>query len=93
MLRSIEDLLGVTTGGSDSQGHLGYAGAADLKPFGADVFAASCTAAVKAPPRQPQPTKPPPTPLPTTGGLPLALVALTVIGAALATRRLLRKAG
>jgi hypothetical protein len=37
-LRSYEDLLGLTTGGSDRHGHLGFAGAAGLKPFGRDVF-------------------------------------------------------
>jgi phosphatidylinositol-3-phosphatase len=37
-LRSYEDLLGLTTGGSDGHGHLGFAGAAGLKPFGTDVF-------------------------------------------------------
>jgi phosphatidylinositol-3-phosphatase len=38
-LRSYEDLLGLTTGGADGQGHLGYAGAKGLRPFGTDVFA------------------------------------------------------
>jgi len=37
-LRSYEDLLGLTTGGSDGHGHLGLAGAAGLRPFGKDVF-------------------------------------------------------
>jgi hypothetical protein len=37
-LRSYEDLLGLTTGGSDGHGHLGFAGASGLKPFGRDVF-------------------------------------------------------
>jgi hypothetical protein len=37
-LRSYEDLLGITTGGSDGFGHLGMAGAAGLTPFGPDVF-------------------------------------------------------
>jgi phosphatidylinositol-3-phosphatase len=41
LLRSIEDLFGVRTGGSDGKGHLGYAGASDLAPFGADLFS-SC---------------------------------------------------
>jgi len=40
-LRSYEDLLGLTTGGADGQGHLGYAAAAGLVPFGHDVFPAS----------------------------------------------------
>lgn len=37
-LRSYEDLLGLTSGGTDGHGHLGYAAAAGLAPFGADVF-------------------------------------------------------
>jgi hypothetical protein len=37
-LRSYEDLLGLTTGGTDGHGHLGWAGAPGLKPFGRDVF-------------------------------------------------------
>jgi hypothetical protein len=39
LLRSLEDLYGLSTGGSDGKGHLGMAGAAGLAPFGADVFA------------------------------------------------------
>ena len=38
LLRTLEDLFGITTGGSDSKGHLGFAGASGLKPFGKDVF-------------------------------------------------------
>jgi hypothetical protein len=37
-LRSYEDLLGLTTGGTDGEGHLGYAAAKGLLPFGTDVF-------------------------------------------------------
>ena len=37
-LRTYEDLLGLTSGGTDGRGHLGWAGAAGLKPFGRDVF-------------------------------------------------------
>jgi hypothetical protein len=37
-LRSYEDLLGITKGGDDSLGHLGYAAVPGLKPFGSDVF-------------------------------------------------------
>jgi len=37
-LRSYEDLLGITRGGDDGLGHLGYAAKAGLKPFGKDVF-------------------------------------------------------
>lgn len=35
-LRTFEDLLGLTTGGADGQGHLGFASTAH--PFGSDVF-------------------------------------------------------
>jgi hypothetical protein len=37
-LRSYEDLLGLTRGGDDGHGHLGFAGTPGLKPFGKDVF-------------------------------------------------------
>ncbi len=37
-LRSYEDLLGITTGGDDGAGHLGYASGPNVVPFGADVF-------------------------------------------------------
>jgi len=37
-LRSMEDLYGVTAGGSDGRGHLGYAGMNGLRPFGPDVY-------------------------------------------------------
>ncbi len=37
-LRSYEDLLGLTTGGTDGEGHLGFAAAKGLLPFGHDVF-------------------------------------------------------
>ena len=37
-LRSYEDLLGITRGGDDGLGHLGFASTAGLKPFGRDVF-------------------------------------------------------
>ena len=37
-LRSYEDLLGITSGGTDGHGHLGYAAAPRLRPFGRDVF-------------------------------------------------------
>ena len=39
-LRSYEDLLGLTTGGSDGEGHIGFAAAKGLAPFGTDVFPA-----------------------------------------------------
>ena len=38
LLRTLEDILGVTAGGSDGKGHLGFAGATGLKSFGKDVF-------------------------------------------------------
>ncbi len=37
-LRSYEDLLGLDAGGTDGHGHLGYAAAPGLTPFGHDVF-------------------------------------------------------
>ena len=37
-LRSYEDLLGLTKGGTDGEGHLGFAAAKGLLPFGKDVF-------------------------------------------------------
>lgn len=37
-LRSYEDLLGLHSGGDDDQGHLGFAAAYGLLPFGDDVF-------------------------------------------------------
>ncbi len=37
-LRSMEDLFGVTTGGTDGHGHIGYAGENGLRPFGPDVY-------------------------------------------------------
>lgn len=38
LLRSMEDLFGITTGGTDGDGHLGFAAASGLKPFGSDLF-------------------------------------------------------
>jgi hypothetical protein len=37
-LRSYEDLLGISSGGSDGHGHLGFAGQTGLGAFGSDVF-------------------------------------------------------
>lgn len=37
-LRSMEDLFGIHTGGTDGKGHLGYAAADGLRPFGPDVY-------------------------------------------------------
>jgi hypothetical protein len=38
LLRSLEDLYGIRHGGSDHKGHLGFAGAKGLRPFGRDLF-------------------------------------------------------
>jgi len=38
LLRSLENLFGIRTGGTDGKGHLGYAAAKRLRPFGHDVF-------------------------------------------------------
>ena len=92
LLRSLEDLLGVTTGGADGKGHLGYAGAAGLAPFGPDVFQGACDKAVPAAPAE-LPAAPAPGHLPATGGgAAAALAAATAVGLALTTRRLARKA-
>ncbi|HEX3486101.1 MAG TPA: hypothetical protein VHT51_13650, partial [Micropepsaceae bacterium] len=40
-LRSYEDLLDITTGGDDGQGHLGWAAQPDVTTFGSDVFNAA----------------------------------------------------
>jgi hypothetical protein len=37
-LRSYEDLLGITSGGDDGLGHIGFAAEPGLLPFGPDVF-------------------------------------------------------
>ncbi|HWF50414.1 MAG TPA: hypothetical protein VG294_07215 [Solirubrobacteraceae bacterium] len=37
-LRNYEDLLGITSGGNDGLGHLGFASSPGLQPFGPDVF-------------------------------------------------------
>jgi hypothetical protein len=39
LLRSLEDLFGIRSGGTDGHGHLGYAAAKKLRPFGKDLFA------------------------------------------------------
>ncbi len=49
-LRSYEDLLGLTSGGTDGQGHLGYAAAKGLAPFGTDVFPAKLSGGTKTTP-------------------------------------------
>ena len=37
-LRSMEDLFGIDHGGTDGRGHVGYAAADGLRPFGPDVY-------------------------------------------------------
>ncbi len=37
-LRSMEDTFGVTSGGADGQGHLGFAAMDGLRPFGKDIY-------------------------------------------------------
>ena len=45
LLRTLEDLYGISTGGSDGHGHLGYAGTDGVSSFGPDVFSACPSAA------------------------------------------------
>ena len=47
-LRSYEDILGLTTGGVDGEGHIGYAAAKGLVPFGTDVFPAKLSGGASA---------------------------------------------
>jgi hypothetical protein len=91
LLRSLEDLFGISKGGADGTGHLGYAGQAGLKPFGADVFGGTCGSAAAAPAHS-LPASPASSQLPRTGGLPLAAVALALTAAAVLGRRATRKA-
>jgi hypothetical protein len=68
LLRSLEDIYGFKTGGSDGKGHLGYAGQAGLASFGADVFG-GCPTAPTQPAPEPTPTPTPsPSPSPAPGG-------------------------
>ena len=73
LLRSLEDLYRIgatsTIPGSDGKGHLGYAGAAGLAPFGKDVY--DLTAAAVVPPR--------PTTRPARSGGQLASTGLPVV--------------
>ncbi len=103
LLRSLEDVYGISRGGSDGAGHLGYAGAAGLVPFGNDVFAGTCGAGSAVPTStQPRPSTGIPATagrgsstsgaLPSTGGLPYAMGAVVLTAAAVLTRRSLRKA-
>jgi phosphatidylinositol-3-phosphatase len=48
-LRSYEDLLGLTTSGNDGEGHLGFAAAKGLAPFGSDVFSSHAAAKARHP--------------------------------------------
>jgi len=56
----MEDTFGITQGGLDGQGHLGFAGVDGLRPFGPDVYnnaaAARCNRRSRAAPS----TRPPP---------------------------------
>ncbi len=61
LLRSLEDAFGITTGGDDGQGHLGYAGSYDaIYPgpgsFGCDVYTAYGPCQSPAQPPGPTPT-------------------------------------
>jgi hypothetical protein len=38
LLRSLENLYGITKGGTDHKGHIGYAAASGLRAFGSDLF-------------------------------------------------------
>jgi hypothetical protein len=50
-LRSYEDLLGLTTGGTDGEGHLGFAAAPGLMPFGQDIFQPAVTPTISTNPQ------------------------------------------
>jgi hypothetical protein len=90
-LRSMEDLFGITTGGSDGRGHLGYAGRAGLAPFGPDVYDLRAAARPVTKPVTKPAAAPPAAPargLPVTG--PPVMVpgaALLLLGAVLVLRR------
>jgi hypothetical protein len=95
LLRTQEDLLGLSTGGTDGKGHLGFAAATGLASFGPDVFAA-CPPSTKPSSRHAATRVSPAAasgPLPATGGLPLAplaagLLAATAVVTTRRTRRL-----
>jgi len=104
LLRSLEDMYGIRTGGADGKGHLGMAGAAGLAAFGPGVFAgcpsgaqSSSLQAVAGGSGQTRGSRTPGTAssaLPATGGLPLApygVAALALTTAVLAGRRYLRR--
>ena len=46
-LRSMEDLFHITNGGTDGEGHLGFAAADGLRPFGPDVYNNASGAALR----------------------------------------------
>jgi hypothetical protein len=50
-LRSYEDLLGLTSGGTDGYGHLGFAAASGLTPFGQDIFQPDVTPTITTDPQ------------------------------------------
>jgi len=95
LLRSLEDIFGIRTGGSDGKGHLGYAGGATLKSFGTDVF----NGCAVAPPAGIASHPPAATPslartvmgggpsLPRTGGLPWAAAGAGLLLAVLVLQR------
>ena len=43
LLRSLEDIFAIRSGGTDRHGHLGYAAASGLRPFGHDLFSRCST--------------------------------------------------
>jgi phosphatidylinositol-3-phosphatase len=71
-LRSVEDLFGIDSGGTDGKGHLGYAAQDGLKSFGSDIFTAFDGT---TPPPQPSTevlgasSSSPPQPAPATGAV------------------------
>lgn len=81
-LRSLEDLFRLgptaTIPGADGKGHLGYAGAAGLAPFGKDVYDVTAAASVSPRPTRRTPGSTGSPSLPTTG-LPLAVPTLGVL--------------
>ena len=97
LLRSLENIFGITRGGTDGHGHLGYAAATGLAAFGRDVFTA-CTPTPVG--EQPRPTgttatpggsvtktDPAPTRLVLTGGPPFAIPGAALLLAAAALKR------
>ena len=81
LLRTLEDIYGIKT-------HLGYAGGAGQRSFGADVFTA-CPTAAPGGPAPNQATRG--STIPRTGGLPLAIGALLAVALAASMRRLVKR--